>query len=149
VIAVLVLFNAYVQSSEGLSTRNFNDADFDRMQILALWISFLISRSRENMVSVKMINKIFATAMDDSLGNKVLEQHSKTHLNFKERPPQDRWRAVSEAIMASTRCQAVVVFKVVPGEKDVLSCVYPAKAKAVADQIHVTGGILREVMLSI
>ena len=95
------------------------------------------------------VNKIFATAMDDSLGNKVLEQHSKTHLKFKERPPQDRWRAVSEAIMASTRCQAVVVFKVVPGEKDVLSCVYPAKANAVADQIHVTGGILREVMLSI
>ena len=149
VIAVLVLFNAYVQSSEGLSTRNFNDADFDRMQILALWISFLISRSRENRVSVKMINKIFATAMDDSLGNKVLEQHSKTHLNFKERPPQDRWRAVSEAIMASTHCQAVVVFKVVSGEKDVLSCVYPAKANAVADQVHVTGGILREVMLSI
>ena len=162
VIGVLVLFNSLQTTEKGLGDRDFDVEDIERLRNFAEWVAILLRVPRDIQVPLTTINTILSSVMEESLGNKVLGEHSKkqefllkqrqtSNPNHKHVPSQDSafsqqiasWQAVSESIMACTRCQALVTFQLVSEETDVITCIYPAESAG--HRLHVPAGIMKEV----
>lgn len=162
VIAVLVLFNSLQTTEKGLSDRDFDLEDIDRLHNFAEWIAILLRVPRDIQVPLTTINTILSSVMEGSLGNKVLQEHSKTqeslflqrqtlNPNLKQFPSREftflqrsaSWQAISDSITAYTSCQALVAFQLVSGEENSLQCIYPTASAG--HRLHVPAGIMKEV----
>lgn len=147
VVAVLVLFNAFVKTDSGWSDRAFELEDADRFHFFALWIAIFLSRPKAIQVPVDAIAKILRNQawqhQPEDSGSRDLEKlHRVPHLGMHslEVPA---WHAISDTVKTATRCQAFAAFRLVSAETRELECLYPA---AVAGhRLCANAGILKEV----
>ena len=154
VIAVLVLYNSFVQTEHGLDVRNFDSGDEERLRVLTSWIGTFLKQSRVLKVPVDTIHKVLASGLGDSVVQAVA---SKKTINTSEAMSTETregqlldqlaaWEAIAETVKSSAHCQALIAFRLLPGESSCIECIYPAEAAG--HRMQIRSGILKQAIES-
>jgi hypothetical protein len=138
ILGVLVLFNALAKTKHGLGERNFDQGDVERFRAFTLWIALLLKRSRELTVPVATINAVLDSATNVGESDDMLNPNHLIHNNV------HAWQAISETVKTHTHCQTFVAFRVVPEERDVIECIFPAQAAG--HRLVVSTGIMQQAI---